>query len=503
MSPQLVLENLLSYTLQTTALIVASGLLHRLLRLNDAAIVHTNCRLLLACILLLPLIQPWQAPATPLVPVQSESQRPILVEEPTEVPSRPPDRLPLSELVLLVLAAGIILRLIWLGIGYLRLRSFRRGGIRWLDPPSYLSALRSRLGGSAEVYHSDRVQGPVTFGVVRPTILLPSSLSRMDQPFQESVLCHELLHVARRDWLFHVVEEVIRSVLWFHPAMWWLLNRIQLTREQVVDQRVLAVTGARKAYLRSLLRLAQLKGTVYGVPAPLFLQEDQLGARVRLMLQEVNMSASRIKASLGLICLVLMLIGLASVRAFPLKGPPSASEKQEGTTPVRGPIRVGPGVLEGKLVHRVEPQFPKAAEEARVKGFVVLEAHVCDQGQVSEVKVLRGHALLNEVAMEAVRQWRYEPITLNGVAVPVVGSVFLGLFPPGQEELQMTLHMDRSGILWYQGERLESKALFDRVRSAEGSIVIVYDPKVPLQYLEETVQLMKREGVLPQLIRER
>ena len=120
----------------------------------------------------------------------------------------------------------------------------------------------------------------------------------------------------------HVVEEVIRSVFWFHPAMWWLLNRIQLTREQVVDQRVLAVTGARKAYLRSLLRLAQLKRTVYGLPAPLFLQEDQLGARVRLMLQEVNMSASRIKASLGLICLVLMLICFASVRAFPLKGPP-------------------------------------------------------------------------------------------------------------------------------------------------------------------------------------
>ena len=119
------LENLLSYTLQTTALIVASGLLHRLLRLNDAAIVHTNCRLLLACLLLLPLIQSWQAPSAPLVPVQSESLGPILLEEPTGIPSRSPDRLPLSEFVLPVLAAGMILRLIWLGIGYLRLRSFR------------------------------------------------------------------------------------------------------------------------------------------------------------------------------------------------------------------------------------------------------------------------------------------------------------------------------------------------------------------------------------------
>ena len=154
---------------------------------------------------------------------------------------------------------------------------------------------------------------------------------------------------------------------------------------------------------------------------------------------------------------------------------------------MRGPIRIGSGVLEGKLVHQVEPQFPKAAAAARVKGFVILEAHVTDQGQVSEVTVLRGHPLLNEAAMESVRQWRYEPITLNGVAVPAVGSVFLGLFPPGQEELQMTLHMDRSGILWHQGERLAGKALLDRVRSAEGPIVIVYDPKVPLKYLEETV----------------
>ena len=500
------LENLLVYTLQTTALIVASGLLHRLLRLDKATIVHTNYRLLLACCLLLPLIQPWQAPAAPLVPVQSESLGPILVEEPTGIPPRPTDRLPLSELVLRVWAAGMILRLMWLGIGYLRLRSFRRGGIRWSDPPPYLNTLRSKLGVSAEVYRSDRVQGPVTFGVVHPTILLPSSLTRMDQPCKESFLCHELLHIARRDWLFHVVEEVIRSVFWFHPAMCWLLNRIQLTREQVVDRQVLAVTGARKAYLRSLLRLAQVKTSAYGLPAPLFLQEDQLGARVRLILQEVHMSASRIRVSLGLICLVLTIIGVTSTWVFPLKGLPSSPARvveQDKIARRSGPIRVGSGVLEGKLVHRVEPQFPRPAEEARVKGFVIPETHVTDQGQVGEVKVLRGHPLLNEAAMEAVRQWRYEPISLNGVAVPAVGSVVLGLFPPGQEEIRMTLNMDQSGILWHQGDRLEGKALLDRARSAEGSIMIVYDKKVPLKYLEETVELLKLEGLLPRLMRER
>jgi beta-lactamase regulating signal transducer with metallopeptidase domain len=53
---------------------------------------------------------------------------------------------------------------------------------------------------------------------------------------QEAIACHELVHVRRRDWLREIFEEAVVAVLWFHPAVWMLIGRIRLAREQVVDE---------------------------------------------------------------------------------------------------------------------------------------------------------------------------------------------------------------------------------------------------------------------------
>jgi len=73
---------------------------------------------------------------------------------------------------------------------------------------------------------------------------------------QDAILCHEILHVRRRDWLFTVVEELVRAVFWFHPAIWWLLGEIGLAREQAVDRQVVEVTKSREEYVDALLAIA-------------------------------------------------------------------------------------------------------------------------------------------------------------------------------------------------------------------------------------------------------
>ena len=65
---------------------------------------------------------------------------------------------------------------------------------------------------------------------------------KMDQAEQAAVACHELLHIRRRDWISILWEEIICSVLWFHPAIWWLARESRLVGEQVVDQQVVAIT---------------------------------------------------------------------------------------------------------------------------------------------------------------------------------------------------------------------------------------------------------------------
>jgi protein TonB len=105
----------------------------------------------------------------------------------------------------------------------------------------------------------------------------------------------------------------------------------------------------------------------------------------------------------------------ADARPVPLPPPPRPVK--------RPPERVSTGVQESKLVHRVDPVYPELARRARVSGVVILEVTVDEEGNVADIRVLRGHPLLDEEAVRAVRQWKYSPTLLNGEPVPVIATV--------------------------------------------------------------------------------
>lgn len=86
-------------------------------------------------------------------------------------------------------------------------------------------------------------------------------------------------------------------------------------------------------------------------------------------------------------------------------------------------VRIGGRLVAPKLVHVVKPEFPQLALLARLSGIVILEAHVGVNGRVVDVRVLRGAPLLDAAAAEAVRQWRYQPLLLNGVPTEFVLAV--------------------------------------------------------------------------------
>jgi protein TonB len=77
------------------------------------------------------------------------------------------------------------------------------------------------------------------------------------------------------------------------------------------------------------------------------------------------------------------------------------------------------------LLKRVEPAYPPIAQFASIDGMVILNAIVDEHGRVQSVTVLRGHPLLGKAAMEAVRQWLYEPLRLNGTPTPFELTVSL------------------------------------------------------------------------------
>lgn len=86
-------------------------------------------------------------------------------------------------------------------------------------------------------------------------------------------------------------------------------------------------------------------------------------------------------------------------------------------------VRVGGQIKAPKLVHSVPPVYPDLAAQARLTAVVIAEALVDTSGRVREVKILRGAPLFDEAATEAVKQWRYQPLLLNGVPTEFILTV--------------------------------------------------------------------------------
>ena len=230
-----------------------------------------------------------------------------------------------------LILAGLAVRLVILVLGLRKLRQLRRASIpvsSGSETAALLKQACQHLSVSADFRLSADVRSPVTFGLGVPTILLPECFPAMDPQLQAAMTCHELLHVRRRDWAHHLAEETIRAACWFHPAVAWLIGRVRLAREQVVDLEVVRFTKARKTYLKALLEFTGGSASAVPVLAPPFLVERQLAERIALMLKEVRMSRTRLTASLiAISCVVVGAVTLAEW-AFPLKSASLVSQSK-------------------------------------------------------------------------------------------------------------------------------------------------------------------------------
>jgi TonB family protein len=102
---------------------------------------------------------------------------------------------------------------------------------------------------------------------------------------------------------------------------------------------------------------------------------------------------------------------------------PAVPTRAPETAPGNAPVRVGGAIMEPKKIKHVPPVYPDVAQASRVQGVVILEVIIDPAGFVSDAKILRSVALLDQAAIDAVRQWEFTPTLLNGVPVSVVMTV--------------------------------------------------------------------------------
>ncbi len=87
------------------------------------------------------------------------------------------------------------------------------------------------------------------------------------------------------------------------------------------------------------------------------------------------------------------------------------------------PVRIGGDIKAPRKTRHVNPVYPPIAQSARIQGMVMIEAIIGADGRVKEASIRRGIPLLDQAALDAVRQWEFTPTLLNGVPVPIVMTV--------------------------------------------------------------------------------
>jgi beta-lactamase regulating signal transducer with metallopeptidase domain len=159
------------------------------------------------------------------------------------------------QLLLLVYVAGALAVLLPTIMATLRVRRMVARA-RVLDNRQWstlLNDVRYTLGvRRVRLLVSDDALVPMTFGFLRPIVVLPRSIEEWDDSRRRMVLMHELAHVRAADWVFSIAARLSCAIYWFHPAAWWIARRMHEDCELACDDRVI-VSGARRSDYAELL----------------------------------------------------------------------------------------------------------------------------------------------------------------------------------------------------------------------------------------------------------
>jgi len=437
------LRDLAAYSIQAAALVGVGVAMARVLRLRVPRVRHAYWQALLTVCVLLPLLQLWR-------PEVLESSGAVFTNFNLKAASAPvPTGPSVAEIVLWLICTGIVLRLVWVALGFGRLYLYRRHAQRIEQAPEAVEEAQRLAPVSPSFFISHQLPTPAAFGSFRPAILFPTRFLEMEPAMQKAIALHELLHVERRDWLWNMFEEIVLTLLWFHLPLWWVVRSARLSREQVVDAEAIRRSKARRPYLKALLEMAGQKRLAESLPAPLFLRENQLAERVALMMKEVHMTRTRLTVSILTAAVTLLIAGATLVWAFPLKTSslqaetpaaasapgPAETGNADGTSlpenavaaeseanPKIGKVyKVEKDVSAPIPIYKPEPRYSPEAKKDHLTGTAVFTVVIDADGKVVSVKQLSkplGEGL-DESCVKTIRSWRFKPAIRKGKPVPV------------------------------------------------------------------------------------
>jgi beta-lactamase regulating signal transducer with metallopeptidase domain len=200
-------------------------------------------------------------PSSPATTADSSHDRPVLPRALRGLPDS------IEPWPVAIWAAGVLLLCLrfftrWAAVGRLK-RGARAPESPTLHETLARIARRMRISRPVRLLESAAIRVPAALGVLRPAILLPlSGLTGLSSAQIEALLAHELAHVRRHDYLVNLFQTAVETLLFYHPAVWWISRQVRLERENCCDDLAIAATGDARVYARALLRLEEERASV-------------------------------------------------------------------------------------------------------------------------------------------------------------------------------------------------------------------------------------------------
>ena len=162
---------------------------------------------------------------------------------------------------------GVVVLSLRLASGWLWVQRMKSHGTAAVEDGWDLIALRlSRrlhIARPVRLLRSTHVDVPTVIGWLKPVILLPTSALSGLTPHQlEAILAHELAHIRRHDYLVNLLQAVVETLLFYHPAVWWLSRRIRAERENCCDDLAVSLCGDPVVYAQALAELEGSRGSL-------------------------------------------------------------------------------------------------------------------------------------------------------------------------------------------------------------------------------------------------
>jgi bla regulator protein blaR1 len=253
---------------------------------------------------------------------------------------------------------------------------------------------------------------PSVVGWLRPVVMVPSAaLLGLTAEQLESVLAHELAHIRRHDYLVNLLQVLAETLLFYHPAVWWVSASMRRERELCCDDLAVRCCGDAVCYARALTKLERLR-----VAPPAMAMGSNSGSMLYRIQRVLGGGATEYAPS-KLPGILALAMGLACF-GFNIHWA-HGQEKPVTIAFQAGNVQDSPGVsvdLGGAaLLHRSRVEYPGFAIERGIDGTVVAEVTLDASGTVNGARIVSGPAELGRSVLHSVLDWHFAQSSANGV----------------------------------------------------------------------------------------